>query len=88
MPERAAFEETAESGLLITSLTDLRYPTLRVGTRMAHSIEHECCGCGNAAPRLVAAKPPLMVLAAAVAALLTARRSTSGAYQALAARAG
>lgn len=88
MPERAAFEETAESGLLITSLTDLRYPTLRVGTRMAHSIEHECCGCGDAAPRLVAAKPPLMALAAAVAALLKARRGTSGAYRALAARAG
>src|SRR5690242_12214361 len=29
MPERAAFEETAASELLMTSLTDLRYPTLR-----------------------------------------------------------
>lgn len=65
MPERAAFEETAESELLMTSLTDLRYPTLRVGTRWVRSIEHECCGCGNAAPRLVAAKPQLMALAAA-----------------------
>jgi hypothetical protein len=65
MPERAAFEETAESELLMTSLTDLRYPTLRVGTRMARSIEHECCGCGNAAPRLVAARANLTPLAAA-----------------------
>jgi hypothetical protein len=88
MPERAAFEETAESGLLITSLTDLRYPTLRVGTRMARSIDNECCCCGNAAPRLVAAKPPLLLLAAAVAALLKARRGAHGAYQAVAARAG
>jgi hypothetical protein len=88
MPERAAFEETAESELLMTSLTDLRFPTLRVSTRMARSIDHECCGCGNAAPRLVAAKPPLMVLASAVAALLKARRGTSRAYRAMAARAG
>jgi len=88
MPERAAFEETAESGLLITSLTDLRYPTLRVGTRMARSIDNECCCCGNAAPRLVAAKPPLMLLAAAVAALLKTRRGTHGDYRAVAARAG
>lgn len=67
MPERAAFEETAETELLMTSLTDLRYPTLRVGTRMARSIDHECCGCGNAAPRLIAARPHLMPLAAAAA---------------------
>jgi len=65
MAERAAFEETAASELLMTSLTDLRYPTLRVGTRMARSIEHECCGCGNASPRLVAARPRLAALAAA-----------------------
>ncbi len=65
MAERAAFEETAASELLMTSLTDLRYPTLRVGTRMARSIEHECCGCGNASPRLVAARPRLTALAAA-----------------------
>ncbi len=66
MPESAAFEETAASELLMTSLTDLRYPMLRVGTRLARWIEHECCGCGNAAPRLVAARPHPMPLAAAV----------------------
>lgn len=64
-PEGAAFEETAEAELLMTSLTDLRYPTLRVGTRMARSIEHECCSCGSAAPRLVAARRPLLALVAA-----------------------
>lgn len=65
VPESAAFEETAESELLMTSLTDLRYPTLRVGTHMTRSIEHECCACGNAAPRLVGARPRLTPLAAA-----------------------
>jgi hypothetical protein len=57
MPERAAFEETTGSELLLTSLTDLRYPTLRVGTRIAGSIQRECCDCGNAAARLTAARP-------------------------------
>jgi len=88
MPEGAAFEETAEAELLMTSLTDLRYPTLRVGTRIARSIEHECCGCGNAAARLIAAKPPLRVLAAEIVDLLKARRGESSAYRALAASAG
>ena len=53
LPERAAFEEGADSELLLTSLTDLRHPTLRVGTRMSGTIQHECCDCGNASPRLV-----------------------------------
>ena len=53
LPERAAFEETANSELLLTSLTDLRHPTLRVGTRTSGKIQHECCDCGNASPRLV-----------------------------------
>jgi hypothetical protein len=53
LPERAAFEETANSELLLTSLTDLRHPTLRVGTRTSGTIQHECCDCGNATPRLV-----------------------------------
>lgn len=53
LPERAAFEETANSELLLTSLTDLRHPTLRVGTRTFGRIQHECCDCGNATPRLV-----------------------------------
>lgn len=53
LPERAAFEEAANSELLLTSLTDLRHPTLRVGTRMSGKIQHECCDCGNVSPRLV-----------------------------------
>jgi hypothetical protein len=88
MPESAAFEETAGAELLITSLTDLRHPTLRVGTRMTRSIEHECCGCGNAAPRLIAEKPPLMVLAGEIVDLLHASGGEPTAYRALAASAG
>ncbi len=57
VPERAALEETAHSELLLTSLTDLRRPTLRVGTRLAGSIHRDCCDCGNAAARLVGARP-------------------------------
>jgi len=53
LPERAAFEEAANSELLLTSLTDLRHPTLRVGTRMSGKIQRECCDCGSASPRLV-----------------------------------
>jgi phenylacetate-CoA ligase len=57
VPERAAIEETAHSELLLTSLTDLRRPTLRVGTRLGGSIQHDCCDCGNAASRLIGARP-------------------------------
>jgi hypothetical protein len=56
--ERAAFEETAGSELLLTSLTDLRYPTLRVGTRMTARIQHDCCDCGNASARVIAGRVP------------------------------
>jgi len=57
MAERAAFEETTHRELLLTSLTDLRFPTLRVGTRMTGSIQHNCCDCGNSASRLIRTKP-------------------------------
>jgi len=57
--ERAAFEETPCSELLLTSLTDLRYPTLRVGTRMAARIHHDCCDCGIATARVVTGQPLL-----------------------------
>jgi len=67
LPEQAAVEETAHKELLLTSLTDLRHPTLRIATRMAGSIQHECCDCGNAAARLVGlrAMPVVKALAAA-----------------------
>ena len=63
VPEHVALEETAGSELLLTSLTDLRHPTLRIGTRTSGSIQHECCDCGNAAARLIGVR----ALAAAAA---------------------
>jgi hypothetical protein len=68
VPERAALEETAHSEVLLTSLTDLRRPTLRVGTRLAGSIQHDCCDCGNAAHRLIGARPLSALQPLAVAA--------------------
>jgi hypothetical protein len=59
LPERAALEESSASELLLTSLTDLRHPTLRVGTRIRGSIQHDCCDCGNAAARLLTERPLL-----------------------------
>jgi hypothetical protein len=56
LPELATIEETSRE-LLLTSLTDLRYPTLRVGTRINGAVQHECCDCGSATARLMAAKP-------------------------------
>jgi hypothetical protein len=57
LPERAAIEQTAGSELLLTSLTDLRFPTLRVGTRLAGAIHSDCCDCGDPAARLIGARP-------------------------------
>ena len=57
VPERAAIEETPRAELLLTSLTDLRRPTLRVGTRLGGTIQRECCDCGNSAARLIGARP-------------------------------
>jgi hypothetical protein len=57
--ERAAFEETAGSELLLTSLTDLHYPTLRVGTRISARIQHDCCDCGTATARVITGRPLL-----------------------------
>jgi len=53
LPEEAAFEKSANSELLLTSLTDLHRPTLRVGTRVACTIYQECCDCANTSARMV-----------------------------------
>jgi hypothetical protein len=51
-----AYECEAHHGLHIE--TDLRYPTLRVGTRMTARIQHDCCDCGNASARVIAGRLP------------------------------
>lgn len=40
------------SELYLTSLTDLRYPALRVGTGLGFCLAHGACGCGRAGPRV------------------------------------
>jgi len=52
IPDAAIFEEHGGE-LLLTSLTDLRYPTIRVATGFRGHIEPAPCDCGNSAPRLL-----------------------------------
>lgn len=54
--EEAVFELVPEGGepeLLMTSLVNLRQPTLRLATGLTASIENSCCACGKPGPRLV-----------------------------------
>lgn len=54
--ENAIFETrngSSESELLLTSLTDLCHPTLRLATGFWGTLEHAQCECGNAEPRLI-----------------------------------
>ncbi|MBI1789122.1 MAG: hypothetical protein HYR60_16445 [Acidobacteria bacterium] len=52
-PDNAVFERDSGSGLLLTSLTALRRPALRLETGMAGRIEPASCGCGVSSPRLM-----------------------------------
>lgn len=54
--EQAVFELAAGGGepeLLITSLANLRRPTLRLATGLTAWIERSTCGCGQTVPRLL-----------------------------------
>jgi hypothetical protein len=51
-PDAAIFEQDG-SELLLTSLTDLEHPTIRVATGFRGYIDPACCDCGNPAPRLL-----------------------------------
>jgi hypothetical protein len=48
-----AVVEKIETGLLITSLTDLRCPTLRLRVDLEGSIHTGLCACGRSGPRLM-----------------------------------
>jgi hypothetical protein len=52
--EHARLEQLPVFEVLLTSLTDLRHPTLRVKTRLSATIQHECCDCGKDTARLTA----------------------------------
>jgi hypothetical protein len=69
--EDHAFIEEADGTtpeMLLTSLTDLRYPALRVGTELAFHFEHSACGCGRREPRLEGLRPVALVLTGATCA--------------------
>jgi hypothetical protein len=54
--ENAIFETQDHEGepeLLVTSLVNLRYPTLRFATGLTATIQLSTCGCGQTVPRLM-----------------------------------
>ena len=52
-PAKAAWEESAEGTLLITSLVNLRHPAWRLETGRRGRIEAAECRCGSTQPRVV-----------------------------------
>jgi phenylacetate-coenzyme A ligase PaaK-like adenylate-forming protein len=53
LPTRAVVEDCDHQQLLITSLTDLRRPAVRLRTRFAASIASGDCPCGETSPKLL-----------------------------------
>jgi hypothetical protein len=53
MPTRAVVENLDHDQLLVTSLTDLRRPAVRLRTRLAGSIADDDCPCGETSPKLL-----------------------------------
>lgn len=49
----SAIVESLDGEIVLTSLTDLETPALRVRTGLGGEIEHEACECGRVEPRLV-----------------------------------
>jgi hypothetical protein len=50
---RAVVEDPDHHQLLVTSLTDLRRPAVRLRTRLAASISGDACPCGDTSPKLL-----------------------------------
>ena len=53
LPTRAVVENLDHHQLLVTSLTDLRRPAVRLRTRLAGSIANGDCPCGETSPKLL-----------------------------------
>jgi len=53
IPENVVLEQNGGLGTLLTSLTDVHRPALRLATPFTATIEHAKCGCGRTTPRLV-----------------------------------
>ena len=58
VPENAIVEHLPNSGLILTSLTDRRRPTIRLVTSLAARLEPGTCECGQPGPRLLDMLPP------------------------------
>jgi hypothetical protein len=56
--ENAIVEPGSGSGLILTSLTDHRYPTIRLVTSLAARLETGVCACGHPGPRLLGLSTP------------------------------
>lgn len=54
--DQAIVEQEPSGEFLLTSLTDLRFPAIRVATGWTGSIDRSLCGCGQPHPRLTGLK--------------------------------
>jgi hypothetical protein len=68
LPTRAVIEDSDQHQLLITSLTDLRRPAVRLRTQLAGSIANGDCPCGERSPKLLELRNEREELAAAASA--------------------
>ena len=55
--ENAIIEQSRESELILTSLTDHRRPTIRLVTSLAARLDSGACECGQPGPRLIDISP-------------------------------
>ena len=60
--ENAIVEPGSGSGLILTSLTDHRYPTIRLVTSLAARLQPGVCECGHPGPRLIGLSTPTVQL--------------------------
>jgi hypothetical protein len=55
--DNAIIEQSPDSELILTSLTDRRHPTIRLVTSLAARLDTGTCECGQPGPRLVSVTP-------------------------------
>ena len=55
--ENAIIEQSPDSELILTSLTDRRRPTIRLVTSLAARLDSGACECGQPGPRLISITP-------------------------------
>jgi hypothetical protein len=60
--ENAIVEPGSGSGLILTSLTDHRYPTIRMVTSLGARLKPGVCECGHPGPRLIGLSTPTVQL--------------------------